>query len=211
MNFNHLPYDLKVDKYVKKLKIEARILEDIISNTIIYNIDKLNENLLFNHKGMISNILDLVKSLNSSIDTKDFTYSIECMNLIRDIINKVEKYSFDEDTRESGGELDEPLVKGDASVLGAVQGLYDKLSKLSDGEYLPEVVKSNEGFHVVKVLSRQRERQKKFEEVQQELFRELRASKEAEVKAALFRSLTEKYDVVVHKRHFQMDEGEEKK
>ena len=61
---------------------------------------------------------------------------------------------------------------------------------------------TEKGIHIIKVLKREAERQKGFDEVKNEVALALRSQKEREVQQGLFARLKEQYDVVIHQSAF---------
>ena len=113
--------------------------------------------------------------------------------------------SKDEQSREKGGELTEWIEKREGrGILGlggsdsAVQAIFST----DQGHLVKEDVKTDKGIHIIKVLKREAERQKGFDEVKNEVTLALRSQKEHEVQQELFARLKEKYDVVIHQSAF---------
>lgn len=78
------------------------------------------------------------------------------------------------------------------------QASVDKILTASEGEVIGSPVESGDGFHVVQVLKHETASQRPFEEVELEVYRSLRAQKEAEAREGLLADLQEKFDVVIH-------------
>jgi len=111
------------------------------------------------------------------------------------------EHSLDEAAKEKGGELVTPLVKGRA-MGGLSAELLAPVFETGEGEVVVEPLKSEAGYHVIKVRKRNESRQKPFEEVRQQIYQELRSQKEREVQAQLLESLRNEYDVVIHQEKF---------
>ncbi|MBN1674401.1 MAG: peptidyl-prolyl cis-trans isomerase [Kiritimatiellae bacterium] len=107
--------------------------------------------------------------------------------------------SADPDTAGKGGELDGWAEKdGFMPGLGYAEGASEPLFATPAGAVADKPVKTEKGWHVVKVLKKEPQRQKAFEDVQKEVYRALRARKEREVQEQLLKGLQEQYDVVIH-------------
>jgi peptidyl-prolyl cis-trans isomerase D len=107
--------------------------------------------------------------------------------------------SEDESTAEKGGALEGWVRKG-ADYIPGVGNLADAVAAIWETEedgVIDEPFKSEKGLHIFKVLKRELERQKPFEEVKQEVYRDLRTSKEREVQQQLLEQLKDRYDVVI--------------
>jgi len=120
--------------------------------------------------------------------------------------------SLDEKTGENGGEIDALIPRG-----GHVPGISSSedpvkaIFSTEAGQFLKEPVKSDRGFHIIKVRERKAERQKPFEEVRSEVYQALRSLKEAEVRERLITGLKERYNVVIHASRFQEKPPDESK
>lgn len=112
--------------------------------------------------------------------------------------------SADSATADHGGEISGWIAKDATTVpsIGSAAELVKALFSAEPGSVLPEPVKTDRGYHLVKLLKREDERQKPFEEVQQEAYRALRQQKEREVQKKLFDELRREYDVVLHQSTF---------
>jgi peptidyl-prolyl cis-trans isomerase C len=111
--------------------------------------------------------------------------------------------SLDEATRESGGALDAWVTPGgyvpgigysveaDSAIFAA--GVEDLVSR---------PIKSDKGYHVIRVREREPERRRPYEEVRERIRSELRMRKEQDVQEALLQRLKERWDVVIHRSEF---------
>ena len=70
------------------------------------------------------------------------------------------------------------------------------------GTIMDTPVKSETGYHVIRVRDTKAERQKPFDEVRAAIYREIRETKEREVQAQLLEELRDEYDVVIHQDAF---------
>ncbi len=116
-----------------------------------------------------------------------------------------ETFSQDFLTRKTGGELIGWIKKDSNEIIEGMENAPDALRIIfmtNAGEVADENIKSEKGIHIIKVMTREPEREKSFEEVKQEVFRALRGSKEQELQGALFEKLRQEYDVVVHQSAF---------
>jgi parvulin-like peptidyl-prolyl isomerase len=113
--------------------------------------------------------------------------------------------SKDEQSREKGGELTEWIEKREGlgiPGLGGADSAIKAIFSTDQGSLVKEDVKTDKGIHIIKVLKREAERQKGFDEVKKEVALTLRSQKEREVQQELFARLKEQYDVVIHHSAF---------
>ncbi len=102
-------------------------------------------------------------------------------------------------TKNNGGDIETWVQRGaPLSEIGVSAESLQAVFHTEPGQFLDEPVKSDEGFHLIKVRERRPQRQKGLEEVRPEVYRALRARKEAEVSERLVAELKERYDVAVH-------------
>jgi peptidyl-prolyl cis-trans isomerase C len=113
--------------------------------------------------------------------------------------------SKDEQSRQKGGELTEWIEKGQVRHipgLGGSDAAVKAIFSTDQGHLVKEDIQTEEGIHIIKVLKREAERQKDFDEVKNEVALALRSQKEREVQQELFTRLKEQYDVVIHQSAF---------
>jgi peptidyl-prolyl cis-trans isomerase C len=113
--------------------------------------------------------------------------------------------SKDEQSRQKGGELTEWIEKGEVRHipgLGGSDAAVKAIFSTDQGHLVKEDIQTEEGIHIIKVLKREAERQKDFDEVKNEVALALRSQKEREVQQELFTKLKEQYDVVIHQSAF---------
>lgn len=115
------------------------------------------------------------------------------------------EYSNDADTKDKGGKLEPPVRKGSTHIAGignsaeAEQAIFGTEA----GTVVEKPIKTDKGFHVIKVRERKPERQKTLDEVRAEVYRSLRQDKEREVQEALLTKLKERYNVIIHQSKLQ--------
>lgn len=114
------------------------------------------------------------------------------------------KYSMDDATKDKGGKIDQ-WISPDGYIpgIGHSKETASIVFSAEAGKVAEETIKSDKGIHIIKVRERKPERQKEFDEVQSEVYRDLRQLKEAEVQKRLLAQLKEKYNVVVHTSRLQ--------
>lgn len=111
--------------------------------------------------------------------------------------------SLDAATKEKGGEIAAPALRGQALAgLSVPPGALDAVFDAKAGDILDTPVKSEAGYHVIRVRDTKAERQKPFDEVRPAVYREIRETKEREVQAQLLETLRDEYDVVIHQDAF---------
>ncbi|MBN1832337.1 MAG: peptidyl-prolyl cis-trans isomerase [Deltaproteobacteria bacterium] len=113
--------------------------------------------------------------------------------------------SRDEQARETGGEVAEWIEKGEGREIPGLGGSDTAIKAIfatDQGHLVKEDIRTEKGIHIIKVLKREAERQKAFDEVKNEVALALRSQKEREVQQKLFARLKEQYDVVIHQSAF---------
>ena len=113
-------------------------------------------------------------------------------------------HSQDTATKAAGCEIEGWVSKG-AFIRGIGQSDAETAAVFDTekGQVAAAPVKSDKGFHVIRVRDRRPQRQKPFDEVRDEVFRELRMRKETDVREALLAELRSEYDVVIHHTPFR--------
>lgn len=113
-------------------------------------------------------------------------------------------YSTDPQTREHGGQLGTPLVKGTQDIpgLGRAEGLLRAVWSAKPGDVLDQVYHTATGWQVVKVLQRTPRRQRPYEEVQARVEREARSFRVQEVMRQYIQELFDRYQVELHPEAF---------
>lgn len=109
------------------------------------------------------------------------------------------EHSLDEATREQGGVLADRATRGQpvpglAVPVDALAAVFEAKA----GDILDSPVQSDAGFHVIRILDRKDERPQPFDEVRTAVYRDLRTTKEREVREQLLETLRDEYDVVIH-------------
>jgi len=107
--------------------------------------------------------------------------------------------STDEATKAKGGEVSGWVDKGGyIPGIGTSDDATAAIFTTEAGKVAEKNVKTDKGLHIIQVAERQPERQKSFDEVRPEVFRDLRGRKEAEVQQRLLDELKDRYNVVIH-------------
>ena len=161
------------------------------------------------------------QALISHILVKDQESAQKALDNLRegaDFAELAGQISLDHQTKAKGGDI-ETWVQSGSPIPGIeVDAASAQAIFLTEpGRFLNEPLKSDQGFHLIKVRERRPKRQKGFEEVRAEVYRALRSRKEAEVSERLVAELKERYDVVIHASGLQerasgaKDEDETKK
>jgi len=120
-----------------------------------------------------------------------------------DFVEAAKEFSQDTATKENGGEISGWVRKGGyISGIGYSEEATGFIFSTDPNNLVSEPVKTDKGYHIIKVRARKPERQKDFEEVQMEVFRTLREQKEREVQEALIEELKAGYNVVIHRSKF---------
>jgi len=122
----------------------------------------------------------------------------------QDFATLARELSLDEATKDKGGEIDSWVAKGGyIPGIGHSEEAAEVIFGTEAGKVAKQTVKTDNGIHIIKVRERKPQKQKSFEEAQQEVYMDLRRQKEAEVQQSLMRELKERYNVVIHTSKFQ--------
>ena len=138
-------------------------------------------------------------------------------NAVRERLKKAEAFgalaselSQDSSTEKKSGEISgwvERREKGFIPGIGESKDAMRIIFSTDKDKVCKDDIESDNGLHIVKVLDREPERQKGFDEVKDDVSITLRAAKEREVQQGLFSRLKDQYNVVIHQSAFK---GEEK-
>ena len=123
-----------------------------------------------------------------------------------DFTSLTAELSQDDATRKNGGALTEWINKnetGDLPGMGKPRNGEVNIFSTPEGQVVDKNVETDKGIHIIKVLKREPERQKTFDEVKNDVYVALRSHKEREVQQQLFTELKEQYDVVMHHSAFR--------
>jgi len=157
------------------------------------------------------------QALISHIQVEDQESAQKALDSLRegaDFAELAGRLSQDQQTKAKGGDIEAWVQRG-APIPGIeVDAASAQAIFLAEpGRFLDEPLKSDQGFHLIKVREKRPRRQKGFEEVREEVYRALRTRKEAEVSERLVAELRERYDVVIHASGLEgkPDESEEVK
>ncbi len=116
-----------------------------------------------------------------------------------DFDNLAKELSQDEETKESGGKIDIDVIEGsDVPVIGDVKELNEKIFAVEAPEFLDEPIKTEKGWEIVKVDTKESQRQKTFDEVRQQVMMMLSNQKRQDVQQDYIRQMMDKYDVIIH-------------
>jgi peptidyl-prolyl cis-trans isomerase C len=109
------------------------------------------------------------------------------------------EFSQDEGTKDSGGKIDLDVTEGsDVPVIGNVNGLNEKIFTAEAPVVLDEPIKTEKGWEIVKVDTKESERQKTFDEVRQQVMMMLSNQKRQDVQQDYIREMMDKYNVIIH-------------
>jgi len=114
-----------------------------------------------------------------------------------DFAEAAKQHSLDADTKDKGGELRGWIVKD-----GPVADLADAVLATDEGKLCDKPVKTDKGFHVVKVLQKHPEVQKRYDEVKQQVEQDYRMEKQQLATQELLLKLQQVSNVQIFEEHF---------
>lgn len=116
-----------------------------------------------------------------------------------DFAELAKEFSQDENTRANGGSIDSEVLAGSyVPVIGDANELNAEIMAAEPPTVLPEPFQTEHGWEIVKVESKQPERQKDFDEVRQQVMVTLTNLKRQEIQQDFIRQMMDKYSVIVH-------------
>ncbi len=116
-----------------------------------------------------------------------------------DFATVAKESSEDKDTKDNGGRIPEDVLKG-AGVpgLGDANEVNAAVFAATAPAVLDKAFKMDKGWEIVRVDEKQPERQKTFEEVRQQVTRELLRRKSEEVQREYIKEMMDKHKVIIH-------------
>jgi len=119
-----------------------------------------------------------------------------------DFATLAKERSIDEQTRTRSGELGFVNTStGVIPTIGKDEGLVSQLKSLGQGKY-SEIVSSDRGYHIFKILEVQPERQQRFDEVKSQIEGALRQVKEQEREHQMIENLMKTQNVIIYEGEF---------
>lgn len=107
--------------------------------------------------------------------------------------------SQDESTKDNGGKIGLDVIEGsDVPVIGDANGLNEKIFAVEAPAVLDEAIKTEKGWEIVKVDTKESKRQKTFDEVGQQVMMMLSNEKRQDVQQDYIREMMDKYNVIIH-------------
>ncbi len=116
-----------------------------------------------------------------------------------DFAQLAKEFSEDDATKADAGVITEEIQKGSyVAGIGDAKEMNEAIFAAAGPTVLTQAFQTENGWEVVKVDEKHPERQKSFEEVQQQVMQELLRTKQQEVQQEYVKELMDKYDVMVH-------------
>lgn len=107
--------------------------------------------------------------------------------------------SQDEGTKDSAGKIDLVVIEGsDIPVIGDISELNEKIFAAEAPAVLDEAIETEKGWEIVKVDTKESERQKTVDEVRQQVMMMLSNQKRQDVQQDYIREMMDKYNVIIH-------------
>ncbi len=114
-----------------------------------------------------------------------------------DFAEAAKKYSIDAVTNQRGGVIPGDITKRDpVPGLGNLPELVDAVFSMNPGE-VGGPIKTELGYHIIKVEAQRPARVKKFEEVKEQIQSQLKISRQSAVRDSIMDALKKKYKVVL--------------
>ncbi len=124
---------------------------------------------------------------------------LERLKAGEDFAELAKEFSEDKATAEKGGKIASAVTEGSyVAGIGNAAELNRAIFDANSGEVLARAFKSDKGWEVVRVDSKEPARQKEFEEVREQIMTALLNQKRQDVQQEYIRELSDKYDVVIH-------------
>jgi len=138
---------------------------------------------------------------------------VDDANQAKDLIGRIKngddfaelarEFSTDRSAKQNGGKIDADITQGSyVPGIGSVPELNAKIFAAEPPVVLDEAVKTEKGWEIIKVESKQPQRQKTFDEVRQDVMSRLLAQKRADVQQDYIEQMMNKYNVVIHTSAF---------
>jgi peptidyl-prolyl cis-trans isomerase C len=144
-----------------------------------------------------------------------FVKDKQTAKIVRERLKKGEAFaslasemSQDTATGKKSGEISgwvERREKGPVPGIGDSKDALRIIFSTDKDKVCEEDIETDNGVHIVKVLDRETERQKGFDEVKDDISIALRTTKEREVQQGLFAKLKDQYNVVIHQSAFKVE------
>jgi peptidyl-prolyl cis-trans isomerase C len=107
--------------------------------------------------------------------------------------------SQDDDTKDNEGKIDIDVTEGSSvPIIGDVNGLTEKIFAAEAQTVLDDPFETEKGWEIVKVNSKQAERQKSFDEIRPQVMMELTNQKSQDVQQDYIKQMMDKYNVIIH-------------
>ena len=116
-----------------------------------------------------------------------------------DFATLAKEHSQDEATKQNGGKIDVEVTPGSyVPGIGDVNALNEEIFAAEAPTVLDEPFKAEKGWEIIKVETKQAERQKGFDEVRQQVMMMLASQKRQDVQQDYIKQMMDKYNVIIH-------------
>lgn len=201
----NLPEDAEVRDLLRES--ERRLLaQQVIAREVTAGVNLTTTDLANHYKANLDQYKEPAKARVSHIllaDEAAATQAKERLDKGEDFGNLAAELSTDKTTKEKKGEITgDVIAERPIPGMGLSEEFIRAVFATEAGKIANNIVKSEKGFHVIKVRERTPGRTREFVDVQDEVRRELRQVKERELQAKLLEDLRGEYNVVIHTRQF---------
>lgn len=208
-----LPEDAEVRDLLRDS--ERRLLaQQVISREVTAGVNLTTTDLANHYKANLEQYKEPARAKVSHIlfaDEADATKAKERLTKEEDFAKLAAELSTDEAAKAKKGEIAGDVIVGrPIPGVGVSEEFTRAVFATEAGKIANNIVKTEKGFHVIKVRERTPERTREFLDVQDEVRRELRQTKERELQAKLLEDLRGEYNVVIHTSQFPTEEKAEK-
>ena len=110
-----------------------------------------------------------------------------------------QEYSEDDATKDKAGKIDIDVTEGSyVPVIGGVEGLNEKIFVAEAPSLLDEPFEAEKGWEIIRVETKQDERQQGFDEVRQQVMLMLTNQKRQDIQQDYIKQMMDKYNVIIH-------------
>lgn len=204
-----LPEDAEIRELLRDS--ERRLLaQQVIAREVTAGVNLTTTDLANHYKANLEKYKEPARAKVSHIlfaDEAAATKAKERLAKDEDFGKLAAELSTDESTKAKKGEIAGDVIAGrPIHGVGMSEEFTRAVFATEAGKIANNILKTEKGFHLIKVREQTPERTREFVDVQDEVRRELRQTKERELQAKLLEDLRGEYNVVIHTSQFPTEE-----